>query len=72
MTTRLADRNENISALSGSVDIRQTAEKGRFAIAKRQIDVGEVVAKESAMISLLDPSKTKTHCQYCTCEVINV
>ena len=68
----LADRNENISALSGSVDIRQTAEKGRFAIAKRQIDVGEVVAKESAMISLLDPTKTKTHCQYCTCEVINV
>jgi len=67
----LADRNENISALSGSVDIRQTEEKGRFAIAKRQIDVGEVVAKESAMISLLDPTKTKTHCQYCTCETIS-
>jgi len=66
----LSSVHEDIKTFSSNIKIRKTETKGRFAVAGEKIGVGEVVSRETALVSSLIPSKRRTHCLHCCQETI--
>ena len=66
----LSSVHEDIKTFSSNIKIRKTETKGRFAVAGEKIGVGEVVSRETALVSSLIPSKRRTHCLHCCQEVL--
>jgi len=67
---KLINNHNEIKTLSSSIEIRQTAEKGRYAVAREKIEVGEIVSNEMAIASSMVPRKRRTHCLHCCRETI--
>merc|ERR1712223_199767 len=64
----LPGENPKFPTFSDAVRIRYEEGRGRFAVAAREIKVGELIAKEKPYVSLLDRELVKSHCWHClTC-----
>merc|ERR1712223_68375 len=64
----LPGENSKFPTFSDAVRIRYEEGRGRFAVAAREIKVGELIAKEKPFVSLLDRELVKSHCWHClTC-----
>lgn len=63
----LNESNPNIPCLSSALKLQYDSDKGRFLIADRDINPGELLLVEKAYSSclLLEPSNTSSHCSYC-------
>jgi hypothetical protein len=60
--------NPRFPTFSDAVTIRYEEGRGRFAVAARDIRPGELIARETAYVSLLDREWSKSHCWHClTC-----
>jgi len=56
------------TSLSDSVSIRWGEGRGRYAVATRDIQVGDLIADETAFVAQIDKEFSKTHCWNClTC-----
>ena len=65
----LSCEHDEIKTFSSKITIRKTDTKGRFAVAGDKIAVGDVVSRETALVSSLIPSKRGTHCLHCCQQV---
>ena len=51
--------------LSDAVQIKFARNRGRYAVAARDIKIGELVAMEKAFVSFLDKEQRLTNCWHC-------
>ena len=61
----LAAPHPGFPQLSEAVTIRYAASRGRYAVAARDIRVGELIAVEEAFVSVLDRDQRLTNCWHC-------
>ena len=57
--------HKNYPSLCSKVDIEYTEESGRFVVANENIQAGEIIAKESAFLSTLNPDRRQSQCHHC-------
>ncbi|XP_045474386.1 SET and MYND domain-containing protein 4-like isoform X1 [Harmonia axyridis] len=58
------DRNPLIECASNCVEIKNDSKQGRFVVATRDIEIGEIIAVESPTFSILTDVKW-CHCHHC-------
>ena len=61
----LAAPHPGFPQLSEAVTIRYAASRGRYAVAARDIRVGELIAVEEAFVAVLDREQRLTNCWHC-------
>ena len=61
----LENASSQFPSLSASVLIQYGEGRGRYAVAGRDISVGELVAVERAQVAALDKEERLTHCWHC-------
>jgi len=66
----LSTRHEYLNDFSDAVQVQQTKRAGRFLVAGRDIEPGEIIADESSFVALLDRKFLRTHCDNCLKEVV--
>ncbi|XP_064603085.1 SET and MYND domain-containing protein 4-like [Liolophura sinensis] len=59
------DTNTKFPCATAAFDLVYTPEKGRYAVATRDIEIGEVVITEEPYAAMLLKPYTKTHCDFC-------
>lgn len=59
------DTNTKFPCATTAFDLVYTPEKGRYAVATRDIEIGEVVITEEPYAAMLLKAYTKTHCDFC-------
>ena len=64
-TTGLFTPNPLFPQLSDAVQIKFARNRGRYAVAARDIKIGELVAVEKAFVSFLDKEQRLTNCWHC-------
>ena len=57
--------NESKAGFEDCVTIKQTKLQGRFTVANRDIEPGELLAVDQPFVKHLDKEHTKTHCWHC-------
>jgi len=59
------EKNEKFPSFSDAVQIKYAEGRGRYAVANREIKVGELIAIENPYVSLVDKEFSKSHCWNC-------
>ena len=62
---QIPSRNKKFPAFSDSVTIKMEAGKGRFGVAKRNINLGEVLCIEEPPVFVLHQEHQKKRCYFC-------
>ena len=65
--TKIAFKQQNAKfpSFSDTVQIKFAEGRGRYAVASREIKVGELIAIETPFVSLIDKEFSKSHCWNC-------
>jgi len=58
-------QNEKFPSFSDAVQIKYGEGSGRYAVASREIKIGELIAIETPFVSLIDKEYSKNHCWNC-------
>ena len=58
----LPDRNPLYPTFSNAVKIEYEEGRGRFAVAKREVKVGELLAREVAAVAMIEERRATSHC----------
>ena len=58
----LPDRNPCYPTFSNAVKILYEEGRGRFAVAKRAVKVGELLAREVAAVAMIEERRATSHC----------
>jgi len=58
-------QNDKFPSFSDAVQIKYGEGRGRYAVASREIKVGELIAIETPFVSLIDKEFSKNHCWNC-------
>ena len=58
-------QNVKFPSFSDAVQIKFGEGRGRYAVASREIKVGELIAIETPFVSLIDKEFSKSHCWNC-------
>ena len=61
----MEERNDSFDGFSNLLEMKQTAERGRFMVAKKRISVGTVLGAENPMASMILYDKMSTNCYTC-------
>ncbi|XP_059485308.1 SET and MYND domain-containing protein 4-like [Neocloeon triangulifer] len=61
--------SDTVPCLSSAVAIAYNVQLGRHLVAKRDLEIGDVVIVEEAFVKAIDPSCTISFCSYC-CNII--
>ena len=62
---KLPSHNSNFPSLSAKVEVKESASQGRYLVARDIIEPGEVVSREEALATSLDPMHGADQCVHC-------
>ena len=66
---QILNAHPNYKSLDAAVEIKYTAEQGRFAVASKDIPAGTTILVEEPLGWTLEAENFSSHCQQCLCEV---
>ena len=66
----LKERHKIFPSFSNAVQVQYEKSRGRYCVANRRIESGEMIAVEKPFVWLLDKDETRTHCWHCFRSVI--
>ena len=61
----LLDKNEDYPNFSASLKVKRTGHQGRFVVAKKDLEPGELIALDEPSVTYLDNKYSKTNCWHC-------
>ncbi len=62
---KLKDTHEQFPSFSSSVAVRYEEGRGRFCVAAKKIEIGELIAVETPFVAMLDRSEVRSLCWHC-------
>ena len=65
------DKHDNFPNLSNAIEVKYENNRGRYCVANRKIESGELIAVEKPFVWMLDKDETRTHCWHCFRSVIS-
>ena len=67
---QLKEKHKMFPSLSDAIQVNYEKNRGRYCVANRRLESGEMIAVEKPFVWLLDKDETRTHCWHCFRSVI--